>query len=102
MYVHVELENRAGKEEWVLIRAVDLPHYKKSAVVKLRKRVRDLEQEVVLLKKQAKCAEGIMAYTYTYAINVCIFNWHILTCGAGMIIRNVLCIASVVYSCCVY
>ena len=63
--MYVELENRAGKDVWVLIRVVDLPHYKKSAVVKLRKRVRGLEQEVVALKKQAKCAEGILVYTNT-------------------------------------
>ena len=56
--MHVELETRAGKEVWVLFRAVDLACYKKSAVVKLRKRVRDLEQEVASLKKQTKYAEG--------------------------------------------
>lgn len=52
--IHVELETRAGKELWVLIRAVDLAHYKKSVVVKLRKKVRELEHS---LEQQAKCTE---------------------------------------------
>ena len=53
--IHAELQKtRVGKEAWVLIRAVDLAHYKKSVVVQLRKRVRELEHS---LEQQAKCTE---------------------------------------------
>ena len=53
--MHAELqETRAGKEALVLTRAVDLSHYKKLAVVKLRKRVRELEHS---LEQQTKCIE---------------------------------------------
>ena len=38
-------ETGAGKDVWLLTKAVDLVHYRKSTVVKLRKRVRELEQQ---------------------------------------------------------
>ena len=47
LYVkHSEVhETGAGKDVWLLTKAVDLVHYRKSTVVKLRKRVRELEQQ---------------------------------------------------------
>ena len=63
---HAEIqETRAGKEVWVLTRAVDLAHYKKADVFKLRKRVRELEQQAASLEQQAKCTEGIYNMIYT-------------------------------------
>ena len=66
LYAYAELqETRTGKEVWVLTRAIDLAHYKKADVFKLRKRVRELEQQVASLEQQAKCTEGIFNMIYT-------------------------------------
>ena len=53
MYTELQ-KTRAGKEIWALIRAVDLAHYKKSVVVQLRRRVRELEHS---LEQQTKFIE---------------------------------------------